>query len=94
KVKNSGKVTGSETVQLYVSDTHSPLPRPLKELKGFSKVTLDPGQEKLVTMNLNARSFAYWDGKERGWKFDPGNFEILAGSSSADIRLRTILTVR
>ncbi|MCK9422375.1 MAG: fibronectin type III-like domain-contianing protein [Bacteroidales bacterium] len=87
-------IAGSETIKLYVSDTHNPLPRPVKELKGFAKVVLNPGQEKKVTMHFNSRSFAYYDVKDKQWKVDPGNFEISVGSSSADIRLRTNLAVK
>lgn len=94
KVKNTGKIAGSETVQLYISDTHSPAPRPVKELKGFVKVQLDPGQEKKVTMSVNSRSFAYYDVKDKQWRVDPGTFNLLVGSSSADIRLRTSLPVK
>ena len=94
KVKNTGKITGSEIVQIYVADDHCHLPRPVKELKGFAKVTLDPGQEKKVTIYLNNRSFAYYDDGGKKWKVDPGNFEILAGSSSADIRLKTNLSIK
>jgi len=89
KVKNTGKLAGSEIVQLYVADAHSQVPRPLKELKGFAKVSLDPGQEKKVSLHLNSRSFAYYDKAGRQWKVEPGTFEILAGSSSADIKLKT-----
>ncbi len=89
KVKNTGKIAGSEIVQLYVSDAHSHVPRPLKELKAFSKVTLEPGEEKTVIMHLNFRSFAYYNVAGKQWKAEPGSFEILAGSSSADIRLKT-----
>jgi beta-glucosidase len=94
KVKNTGKVAGSEIVQLYVADHHSPLPRPIKELKGFAKVWLDPGQEKTVTLNLNSRSFAWFDVADHQWKVTPGTFEILAGSSSADIRMKSTVSIR
>jgi len=94
KVKNTGKVAGAEVVQLYVADDHSHLPRPVKELKGFARVTLEPGQEKEVTMHLNSRSFAYYDVTGKKWKVEPGNFEIMAGSSSADIRIKTKLQVK
>ncbi|MCX6280608.1 MAG: glycoside hydrolase family 3 C-terminal domain-containing protein [Bacteroidetes bacterium] len=94
KVKNTGKKEGSETVQLYVSDDHSRVPHPVKELKGFAKVSLMPGEEKTVNINLNRRSFSYFDTNLHQWKADPGNFDILAGSSSADIRLTAKLQVK
>jgi beta-glucosidase len=93
KVKNSGKVVGSEIVQLYIADDHSTVQRPVKELKGFSKVYLEPGQEKEVTLHLNYRSFAYYDVPGKQWKAEPGNFELLVGGSSANIRLRTTISV-
>lgn len=92
-VKNTGKVSGSEIVQLYVADDHSRLPRPPMELKGFVKVKLEPGDQKTVTMTLNSRSFAYYDPAAKQWTVDKGNFELLAGSSSADIRLRSKIRV-
>ena len=92
-VKNSGKVAGSEVVQLYIADDHSAIQRPVKELKGFSKVYLEPGQEKEVTLHLNYRSFAYYDVPGKQWKTEPGNFELLVGGSSANIRLRTTISV-
>ena len=94
KVKNTGKVAGSEIVQLYVADNHSHVSRPLKELKGFAKVFLEPGQEKEVTMHLNFRSFAYYDIAGKQWKVEPGTFILMAGSSSADIRIKTTLMVK
>lgn len=93
RVKNSGKVAGSEVVQLYVADDHSRVQRPLKELKGFAKVTLEPGQEKTVSIPLNFRSFAYYDVKGKQWKVDPGNFIIMAGNSSAGIKLKANLLI-
>ena len=93
-VRNTGKVPGSEIVQLYVAGDHSKLPRPVKELKGFAKVFLEPGQVKKVTMHLNSRSFAYYDVTFRKWKVTPGNFEVMAGSSSADIKLKTGLMIK
>ena len=94
KVKNTGKVSGSEIVQLYIEDDHCHAPRPVKELKGFARITLEPGQEKMVTMNLNTRSFAFYDVTKEKWTVDPGNFIIMAGSSSADIRVKTNLTIK
>jgi beta-glucosidase len=94
KVKNTGKVDGCEIVQLYVADNHSRVPRPVKELKGFAKVHLAPGEEKQVTMHLDHRSFAYWDGDWKKWTVAPGDFELLAGSSSADIRLKANLSIK
>jgi beta-glucosidase len=93
RVKNTGKLSGKETVQLYVRDIESTLARPVKELKAFAKVALDPGKSATVTFELDQRSFSYYDPYGKGWTVEPGKFEILVGSSSRDIRLRTTLAV-
>ena len=93
-VKNTGKREGSEIAQLYVADDHSTVARPVKELKGFAKVSLAPGQERKVTLNLNSRSFAYYNVSGKQWKIDPGRFDILVGSSSADIRVKSSLMIK
>jgi beta-glucosidase len=87
-VTNTGLVAGSEVAELYVGDSHSSVPRPAKELKGFSKVPLQPGETKRVTLNLDRRAFSFYDVKKRDWNADPGAFAILVGSSSAQIELR------
>ncbi len=94
KVKNTGNLAGSEVVQLYVSDKHSKIPRPEKELKGFAKVKLAPAEEKEVSFRLNSRSFSYYDVHGKSWKLEPGKFELLLGSSSQDIRQRTFLEIK
>ena len=88
KVTNSGKRAGQEIVQLYLRDESSSLVRPDKELKGFAKVALAPGETKTVEFTLTGRDFACYDGSGGAWVAETGWFEILAGSSSADIRLR------
>lgn len=92
-VTNTGKRTGSEVVQLYVRDVESTAYRPAKELKGFAKVTLDPGTSTKVTLTLDRRSFAVWDVVSHEWLVEPGEFEILVGASSADIRLRKTISI-
>jgi beta-glucosidase len=87
-VSNTGSVAGAEVAELYVADSHASVPRPVKELKGFSKIQLQPGDTKRVTLHLDRRSFAYYDVKMPGWKAEPGAFEILVGTSSAQIELR------
>jgi beta-glucosidase len=86
-VKNSGKVAGKEVVQLYVSDLKASLPRPPKELKGFRKVTLEPGESKLVEFTLDERSLAFYDPHKSAWVAEPGEFEVQVGSSSRNVRL-------
>jgi beta-glucosidase len=87
KVKNSGAVTGQEVVQLYVRDVESTAFRPDKELKGFAKVALQPGEEKEVALQLDQRAFAYYNTGLGDWHVESGAFEILVGASSRDIRL-------
>lgn len=87
-VKNTGKRRGKETVQLYVRDVKSSVVRPAKELKGFKKLDLKPGQRKQAEFNLDKRAFAYYDAGRREWAVESGEFEILIGRSSADILLK------
>lgn len=87
-VTNTGSREGAEIAELYVSDPNASVPRPPKELKGFERVELKPGETKKVTLTLNHRSFSYYDVGSKGWKADPGEFGILVGSSSANIELR------
>ena len=87
-VTNTGKVAGKEVVQLYVSDAKSSLPRPPKELKGFAKVDLKPGEVGTVTFSLDERALAFYDPHKKKWVAEQGVFEVLVGSSSRDIRLK------
>ena len=87
-VTNTGNVPGKEIVQLYVSDLTGACRRPLKELKGFEKVSLEPGETKTVTMTLDFRSFAWYSTDLHDWYAQSGEYEILIGASSQDIRLR------
>lgn len=93
-VKNTGARAGKEIVQLYVKDSQSTVNRPDKELKGFVKVYLQPGEEKTVTITLNHRSFAYYNVGLKDWHVESGEFEILVGSSSANIALRDAVHVQ
>ncbi len=92
-VKNTGKVTGKEIVQLYVNDEQSSVIRPIKELKGFKKVTLNPGEEKRLALKLNKRSFAYYNTDISDWYVEQGKYNILVGASSRDIRLKSSVYV-
>ena len=87
-VTNTGKVAGKEVVQLYISDLKSSLPRPPKELKGFAKLALKSGQSETVAFSLDERALAFYDPHKKTWVAEPGEFELLLGSSSRDIRLR------
>ena len=88
-VKNTGKRAGQEVVQVYLRDPEARLVRPEKELKAFTKVSLQPGESKTVTLSLTRQSLAYYDPSVPGWVAEAGAFEVLVGASSADIRLRT-----
>jgi beta-glucosidase len=86
-IENTGARAGAEVVQIYVGEQHSPVPRPRRELKGFSKVALEPGQSKKVEIILPRESFAYWSPASKDWTVDAGNrFTIEAGVSERDIR--------
>lgn len=87
KVTNTGKVEGKEVVQLYVTDKESSLIRPVKELKGFEKVSLKPGESKNVMFKLDKRAFAFYSEAAHDWLVEEGDFIISVGSSSRDIRL-------
>jgi beta-glucosidase len=87
QVKNIGSRAGQEIVQLYVSDKEASLPRPVKELKGFKKIELNPNETQVVEFTLNERELAFYDPYRGKWVVEPGEFEILIGSSSRDIRL-------
>jgi beta-glucosidase len=90
-VKNTGSRAGAEVVQLYVHDGHSKIDRPVRELKGFSRIELNPGESKTVTLKLNRAALTYWSPAKSAWVAEPGKFEIQVGTSSRDIRLRGTL---
>ncbi len=92
EVKNTGEMAGAEIVQLYIRDKISSVVRPVKELKGFEKIKLEPGQSRKVSFEIGHNELKMLD-KNLDWVVEPGEFEIMIGSSSADIRLRDILTV-
>lgn len=86
KVKNTGAVAGKEVVQLYIGDDKSSVVRPLKELKHFQKIALNPGEEQTVTFIVSADDLKYYDEASKDWKAEAGKFKAYIGSSSADIR--------
>ncbi|MEK4524525.1 MULTISPECIES: beta-glucosidase family protein [Paenibacillus] len=93
RVTNTGDRAGKEIVQLYVSDVESTVIRPVKELKAFAKVTLEPGESEVVSFALNKRSFAYYNVDMKDWHVETGEFEIQVGSSSRDIHVHTRVNV-
>ncbi len=92
-VKNTGSRAGKEIVQLYVRDVASSVIRPAKELKGFAKVELRPGETKTVALTLDKRSFAYYNVDLKDWHVESGEFEILVGRSSRDLALKDTIHV-
>ena len=93
RVRNTGRRAGKEVVQLYVSDAESSVERPEKELKAFEKVALEAGESREVTLELDSRSFSFWDVPSGGWKLEPGEFMLRAGGSSGDLPLCVSLTL-
>jgi beta-glucosidase len=93
-VKNTGAVAGKEIVQLYIKDVASNVIRPIKELKGFEKIMLQPCEEKSVSFTLDKRSFAYYNTEIKDWHVESGDFEILVGSSSKDIKLQETVCIK
>jgi beta-glucosidase len=87
-VTNTGKVTGREVAQVYVGDPQSSLPRPVKELKGFSKVLLAPGETKMVTVELSRDAISFYDDRQMAWVAEEGTFEVLVAASATDVRLK------
>jgi len=92
-VTNTGKRPGAEVAELYVGDSHAKIARPAKELKGFARVDLKPGETRRLTLQLDRRAFSYYDVDKKDWAADPGKFEILIGSSSDKIQLEGSFTL-
>ena len=87
-VKNTGAREGQEVVQLYISDKKSSLPRPVKELKGFQKVKLAPGETKEVTFTIDKEALSFFDDTQHAWVAEPGKFEaiVVIAASAADVK--------
>ncbi|HUO07615.1 MAG TPA: glycoside hydrolase family 3 C-terminal domain-containing protein [Phycisphaerae bacterium] len=92
-VANTGKRDGAEVVQVYVRDEHSSLPRPVRELKGFQKVQLRPGEQQTVSIPLGASSFSYYDPGRTAWVAEAGEFGIDVGTSSRDLPLHGVMKI-
>jgi len=93
-VTNTGNVAGADVAQLYVSDPSAHVDRPERELKGFAKVRLAPGETRHVTLSLDARAFSYWDEAAHKWTIDPGKFVIRVGDSSENTPLSAEIGLR
>jgi beta-glucosidase len=92
-VTNTGKREGADVAQVYVGETQPKLPRPAKELKGFAKVRLRPGETKKMAVILNTRSFSYYDVANKQWRAEAGAFDVLVGRSTQQIELRGTLNL-
>lgn len=93
-VTNTGKVAATEVAQLYVRDVESSVPRPLKELRGFTRVALQPGESRVVRIRLVAKDFSFWDTGTHAWKAEPGDFHLLIGPASDTIALEGRVTLK
>ncbi|MCR5830109.1 MAG: glycoside hydrolase family 3 C-terminal domain-containing protein [Lachnospiraceae bacterium] len=93
RIKNSGQRAGAEVCQLYVGKPVGQVHRAVRELKGFEKIYLEPGEERDVTMILDKRAFSYYSAGEGEWAVEPGTYHISVGSSSRDLRLRGVVTL-
>ncbi len=91
---NTGTVAGAEGVQLYLRDCEASLPRPEQELKGLKKVELQPGESREVSFTLGEEAFRFWDVGTDAWTWEPGDFEVRIGASSADIRLNAVFALQ
>ena len=92
-VSNTGAVQGAEVVQVYVEDVESTVARPVRELKGFAKVSLAPGSSETVSIELDQRAFAFWSVQQNGWAVEAGDFVIAVGANSRDLPLTETITV-
>jgi beta-glucosidase len=86
-VTNTGTRAGADVAEVYVGDRHAPVPRPIKELKGFKRVSLNPGETKNVVVKLDRRAFSYYDVKKHAWAVAPGDFDLFVARSAAEIAL-------
>jgi beta-glucosidase len=86
-VTNTGTRAGADVAEVYVGDRHAPVARPVKELKGFKRVSLSPGETKNVTVKLDRRAFSYYDVKSHAWTVAPGDFDLFVARSAADVEL-------
>jgi beta-glucosidase len=93
EIRNIGDRAGAEVAQLYVSAVQSAVARPIKELKGFAKVFLSPGESKQTTLSLDRKSFAYFDSRSSQWRTDPGRYVISIGASSRDLHLKQSIEI-
>jgi beta-glucosidase len=92
-VRNTGTRSGDEVVQMYIAHTDSKVERPIKELRGFKRVTLRPGETATVSLPLKASTLAYWDESRGSFEVEADQLNVMVGSSSADIKLQQVVNV-
>ena len=93
-VKNVGKLAGAEVVQLYISDTEASVERPAKELKGFEKVFLTPGESRKLSFSVDRQALSFFDAEKHEWVAEPGEFHALLGTSSEDIKADLVFSLK
>ena len=93
-VTNTGKVAGAEVAELYIRPLASRVDRPVRELKGFSRIPLAPGESRTVTFPLDRAAFSYWSAAQHAWVADPGEYQVEVGSSSRDLPQTATYTLR
>ena len=93
-VKNTGTRAGDEVVQLYVKHVNSAVERPVKELRGFERITLQPNETRTVRLTVKGADLTYWDAGKHSFVVEPGNVSIMLGASSADVRLEKTIEVK
>jgi beta-glucosidase len=93
-VTNTGSRAGADVAEVYVGDRHAPVPRPVKELKGFKRVSLNPGETRNIIVKLDRRAFSYYDVKSHSWTVAPGDFDLFVARSAADIALTGKVALR
>ena len=92
-MQNNGNRAGDEVVQLYVHDVNARVKRPIKELRGFERISLKPGEKKTAAFSLPAEKLSFWDTNKKAFIVEPGAFDLMVGSSSEDIRAQGRLDV-
>jgi len=93
EIRNSGTRAGDEVVQLYVHNNDATASQPKKQLQGFERISLNPGEKKTVSFSLPVEQFSFWDTNKRAFVVNPGAFDVMVGSSSDDIRDKGSFTV-
>lgn len=93
-VKNTGKRAGAEVVQLYIHDDACTVDRPYKELKGFAKVCLQPGESRDVALTIGRDALSFYDEATKQWKAEPGSFTVLVGNASDNLKLKKSFTLK